>query len=559
MSMSWRTSAPTRLTGLASILRSSRLSKILRPAALALVLLLPFTATSVLPLLDYPNHLARMAIETADGRDPALAAMYSLHWAFFPNLAMDLVVPALARVLPLSWAASLFAASAVLLSVSGCIALHRAWFGGRSWWPYASALTGFGFVLTNGFLNYLFGLGVALWSAAIWIRLSGRAFALRAGFAIACGLVCLLCHIFAFALLGLLLASLELVPRRGSVRPRPGGAVLVLAAVALPFLVYKLLGPANTYSSAGQGRLFLQQLLAHGLLAEPRMRLLWLVGTVSSPAAPLSPFSLALLCGVPAAALLRRSLGAARPILAAAVCLLIGYLLLPSTVVDNGMVYPRLALPFVLLVVAGLNPQLGPVGAPTSGAVLALLLLGHAAGTVRIWRHQEPLLRDIRHVIAPIPPCARVLAVRDGGQAWMVDADEPPVDRVFYNGIVYANLPAILTVDRHAFWPMVFAESGKQPLVVRAPFRSMQQDDGYLPLSRQLTLEPSENRRVPGSNRWPAQLSDWRHRYDYVLVLHRRPGTTRPLELRLVRAHGFAALYRVTSAAKQPSCEIAKK
>ncbi len=562
-------SATLSATAAASGLRFRRLSgaRIRSGVAhllLGLVVMLPFAATSVLPLLDYPNHLARMGVLAAHGGDPAFNAMYRVHWALFPNLAMDLIVPQLAAIMPLGAAGSLFAAAAALLCVSGTIALHRALFR-PAIWPYVSALTAYNFVLTNGFLNYLFGLGVALWATAGWIRLTPRRLPVRAGFALLAGLACLVCHIFAFAILVLLCGASELVRLwrvlhgygRAPWRELPPqllrSAAALLSLTALPFLTYKLLGPSNTYSRPDQGRLFLEQLAQHGFLAEPRMRLLWLLGTVGAPNRELDLIAAGVLVAIPLLALARRSLSLRpEPLLAAAI-LLVAFLVLPSTAIDNGMVYPRLALPVVLLCIAGIRPTLPrPVAAAAAMAVVALTLY-HAAGTAAVWSRQQAVLQDLRAVTREVAPCSRVLATRDGDNAWMVERDEPAVSRIFYNGVAYANLPAWVMMERRAYWPMIFAQTGKQPLEVRPPFDRMQQNDGYLPLTQQLRLGP-QSAGIAGSDRWPSQLTDWRHRYDYVLILHQHPRTVVPPELQLRARRGFAALYRVTTATPHAAC-----
>ncbi len=523
---------------------------------LGLVIAAPFAATRVLPLLDYPNHLARMTIIVAHGNNPALAAMYAVHWAFYPNLAMDLIVPALARLMPVPAAGGVFAAATVLLFVSATVALHRAVFRSRSLWPYASALTAYNFVLTNGLLNYLFGIGAALWAASIWIRIAERRLWLRAGFAMLAGVFCLACHIFAFAFLVVLCGSIELERWWRAGRPPPWRGIALLAAAAIPpFVAYRLLGPSNTYSSPGQMRLFLTQMTQTGLLTQPKMRLLWLLGLTSSPGLPVDPLSPALLAAIPAVALLRRSLAFAPAPLIAAAAMLIGFLVLPSTAIDNGMMYQRLALPLALLCIAGVQPRLPfRFGGVAAAAVLAMLVV-HSAGAAIVWGGQDARLRDIRSVLSVVSPCSRVLATRDGDDAWKVDADEPAVARIFYNGVAYNNLPALPIIERGAYWPMVFAEAGKQPLDVRPPFSGLQQDDGYLPLTKQLGMAPRDNARIRGSNGWPSQLTDWRHRYDYVLILnHHQPEMGLPDGLTLVAQRGFAALYRVTSGPHDAGC-----
>ena len=59
----------------------------------------PVLSTVLPPLVDYPNHLARMRL-IAEGGD----RFYAVRWAPLPDLAADLIVPALARTMPLEWA-----------------------------------------------------------------------------------------------------------------------------------------------------------------------------------------------------------------------------------------------------------------------------------------------------------------------------------------------------------------------------------------------------------------------------------------------------------------------
>src|SRR5215475_13304966 len=43
----------------------------------------------VLPLADYPNHLARLYIQLHIATDPLLSSYYRLFWHFQPNLSLE--------------------------------------------------------------------------------------------------------------------------------------------------------------------------------------------------------------------------------------------------------------------------------------------------------------------------------------------------------------------------------------------------------------------------------------------------------------------------------------
>ena len=104
------------------------------------------------PLVDYPNHLARMHL-LAEGGD----AFYSVRWAPLPNLAEDLIVPPLARLMPLDTAAKLFLVMIFALMAGGVVWLNRVATGAWRLWPLLGFLLLYNRILLWGFLNYLSG------------------------------------------------------------------------------------------------------------------------------------------------------------------------------------------------------------------------------------------------------------------------------------------------------------------------------------------------------------------------------------------------------------------
>src|SRR5262249_17472695 len=136
--------------------------------ALAAVLL-PLFWVSVPPLVDYPNHLARMAILAHVGNPAAWTENYVPDWRLLPNLAMDLIVPPLTGVMTLEAAGKVFVGTTMVMLVAGTVALHGALHRRLAPWPLLSCLFVYNTALAWGFLNFLFGLGAALLSFAAWI------------------------------------------------------------------------------------------------------------------------------------------------------------------------------------------------------------------------------------------------------------------------------------------------------------------------------------------------------------------------------------------------------
>src|SRR5262245_7751570 len=108
-----------------SVLRVS--GNYMKPAWCAVIVL---TALSLLPTLlveipamaDYLNHLARMYV-LADAGTANANPYYEISFALYPNLAMDLIVPQLARFLDVERATRFFFFASQLLIVACAITL----------------------------------------------------------------------------------------------------------------------------------------------------------------------------------------------------------------------------------------------------------------------------------------------------------------------------------------------------------------------------------------------------------------------------------------------------
>ena len=529
----------------------------LRGAAIAVLLGLLLTA-QLLPvripfLLDYPNHLARMHVLATGAADPALHAMYRVVWAFIPNMLMDLVVPPLAHVLPLTVAGKLFIALAMLLPAVGVVALHRAWFRVRSWWPWIAVLPAVNACLVLGFLNYVTGVGLALLGAAWHARRRDRgigwpAVAGTALLGVLWGVACLLAHIVAFGLLVLLMLSTEAAS--GLRRPLVRRLAPIVATALVPLVLYRAFGPGASYASGGALALAARQILEGGLLSQPYFRARWLFAAATGETEWIGAVAVALMILPVLWSAWQRRLAVAPQMMAAVAVLAVLYAVLPPVLVDNGMVYERLSLPLALLAIAGLHPRLAARPAAALALAVVALVGVRSAVTWRLGTAQEALLRQVEHVIAPIPSGARVLAVRDGRQEWDVEPDERKALRILGRSVDYQHLPALVTLERNAFWPMIFTAAGKQPLQVRALYAAGVQSDGLLPLTSQ--LGPTEDMPAPSgpcaaeTGVLPCQLYSWPGRYDFLLRLNAHaappPGAA---HLQEVARDGWAVLYRV--------------
>ena len=147
-------------------------------AALAAASLLPVLLTPIPAMVDYVNHLARMYILSQNGM-PDANPYYEVAWALYPNLAMDLLVPQMARLISVENATRLFLLLSQLLIVGGALVLERVVKGRVQLAGFAALMVLYCLPFTWGFVNFEFGLGVALWGIAAYMMVAERSLPLR--------------------------------------------------------------------------------------------------------------------------------------------------------------------------------------------------------------------------------------------------------------------------------------------------------------------------------------------------------------------------------------------
>src|SRR5580704_17984432 len=99
--------------------------------AMSVTLLAPLLITDVPPVLDYPNHLARLVLLAASSHDQVLGPIFAPNWTIIPNLAGVAIGLMLLHVLPVYATGRCLSGGVLLLNLAGVVTLHRAYFGQR--------------------------------------------------------------------------------------------------------------------------------------------------------------------------------------------------------------------------------------------------------------------------------------------------------------------------------------------------------------------------------------------------------------------------------------------
>lgn len=410
---------------------------------------LPILRAEVLPLVDYPNHLARMHVLIDLPRSEALQQFYEIRWRPLPNLAMDLTVPMLARIMPLEWAGKEFVLVSLCLLPAGAALVHRVASGQWSVWPLFAFVFLHNSLLVWGFLNYLFGLGLALMAFALWLALAGHGRALRVGAAGASALVLFFAHLMGCAVFALLISGHEIgwLWRRQEFSVR--GIVARGIDVVLPFVL-----PSVILLGAGFGG-EAGDFAYEGILHKLGFALL-----EGLPVLDVAAVSLWLLAAV---GYCMRVVTMVPPLRFPLLVLALVFVIAPARLMTAHGIDDRLPLVFALVLVGG-TVSLGA----TARVVRVAALVGLAVFLVRtaVWE------ADFARAESLYP---RLIAILDqvplGGRlAVAFESNDIGPTRVPIN-----HLPTLAVLRRDAFAPTLFAYETQQPIIVTPSARVLRE------------------------------------------------------------------------------------
>ena len=418
---------------------------------------LPLFASLPTPLVDWPNHVARVHIlsEMLHGRGAFWGRFYELGSFFVPNAALDVAILGLHEAgIGLQMAALVFVLASYLAFVGGVCALAHAWGSFDLTKIALGALLFTTGPLYWGLVNYVLGVGLAMCLLAAWIAVSRRPW-LRVAVALAAVSVLFFCHLIAAAVFAGLLFCLEVLELLARRQLRTTG-LSTLAAFAL-LLALRHISPAGEEAISGfvyaggpswQGiALYKLQLLWRTLFGGG-----WTADTLAALALLLA-LGLALFAA-------RARMGRAGLLCVAALAALA--LVTPERIGTGSMLDYRLTLLPLLLAVCAIRLEWrGPHAARRATAAMGGVLGLHSLALGAAWydagvdfRAYAALTRDM--------PAGSVVIMASGRQLDQVgwyDHWSPPIGSIETSA-----------VRQGVFVPMIFANPAQQPLAIRPAF-----------------------------------------------------------------------------------------
>ncbi len=413
--------------------------------ALTATMFIPFFLSAPLPLSDLPNHIARMHIIAHLDESAFLQRHYRLDWQLLPNLAMDVIVPPLAKIMSAELATTLFVAFTMVATVSGVITLHKKLFGYWSLFPFIVFLFVYHRALIWGFVNYLFTFSLSLWLFIVWLDIRQRAITTRIPLFAALNSLLYLLHLHAFCMYAVLLGSYEITKALQKGESRFSAKLLALSINALPFgpaiALFFFASPTSEYSVFSWGTITNK-----------------LIGLADPFNLYLLPFDLAVFAVVGGALLLGLVTGRItihRDMILALFLFSLIYLLMPR-VMFGSYGADRRILPIALIIAAAsLDFRKIPVGGIRGSVMVICLLFAIKTAVVSVnWAASGKLYREVRQSMAALEQGAHLaVAVARLEQPFLLN---PPV----------GHIAAMAAVDRDAYVNMLFIHPNHQILRV---------------------------------------------------------------------------------------------
>jgi hypothetical protein len=497
-------------------------------AAATLLIVSPLWLTGTPAMPDYPAHLASFYLIGGLATDSHLAQFWRIEWALIPNLASELSVPLLAKLTGYALATRIFLTLATLMWALGPALVQRALYGRIGPMALAGALFAYNANFVWGFFNYVFASGLAIVLFAGWIASSTWPIWRRA-LVLALALVPVyFSHVFAAALLLLLIGCYEaqawfetkpISVRNAAARLWP----IVAAAIPIAILFF-FFKPAGTDGH-----------LAFNILTSWQDRIEAMLDLYFDQTHYV--LLAALLIAVVAGLWTRRLSFHPRMRLVLGVLLLLS-IAAPEEAMGGWGVDLRIPPVFCALLFAASELRLERLWLMATAAALLIAITFNAAALAGNWRYYDKRYEEFRATDAVIPEGAKIVTVLDGDAiGWA--SDQP-----------YWHMAEFAIIDRKVFTPLLFATRGQhivrlQPSVASIAAQSARQ--GSPPDISE--LEDLADGLIDGDTDiafvFP-YLMRFQCHYDYAVVVHLN-GHRSPVPpmLHLVHAGSFFAIYAI--------------
>jgi len=499
-------------------------------ALLTAFVIAPVFLVEIPAMVDYPNHLARMYLLSAIGT-PAENSYYVVDWKLYPmNLAMDLIVPPMARFMDVATATKAFVVLSQILVISGAVALEIVIKRRHQFAGFAATMTLYSLPFSGGMLNFEFGTGIALWGIASWFALEN--WKLYTRFVVHSLFVVLLCvaHLFALGLYGITIGFYELYRIRVQQFDLKKTA-LVLTILVGPTVILLIYAALSNTEIGGAGRT--------DWLTFSKLAIFYAWNAYN---AGLSAFSVIVIFVLLYYLFRSHQLSLTPPGKWIAVGFLILFIALPFRLLGSAGADVRFVIAPILIMPAFLvfSPTREIISflPPLVLSVLALLNAGYAA---TVWLGYRPEYDALKSSFALIERGASVL-VSDS------DNELGPLHHAPVLAVHYANafVPSLFTAP---FTPIKWQIAPQVSERKRPDFAVTRY---YPPVPFLVLAAISNGRAFPGA---PSYIACWMDDFDYLYVLGAQAVDPIPSRLTAIAAGKKFTLFRINKSVGNTLCD----
>jgi hypothetical protein len=501
--------------------RSDRAPAILVFSLLAAASLLPVLLTPIPAMVDYPNHLARMYILSGSGT-PEANPYYDVAWALYPNLAMDLLVPRMAALIGVEHATRVFLLLSQLLIVSGAVFLERVVKGRIALAGFAALLVLYCLPFAWGFVNFEFGLGIALWAIAIYLIAAEHGLTARFVANSASVAVLFVAHFFSLGIYGATIGIYELW-RASAQKLSYRDALIRLLVLAPPVLVLLVAMRMTSGSIGSEGTNWFFSFKPLWPFRILNGYSLWASATSACALIALSYY---------AASRKVLKLEPAGIWLAAGFAAL--YLMIPSKLFGTSFADLRV-IPAAVLVI----PAFCSLSLPdrkwtiTALAAISLITLVNLAVVCAVWLSYRPTYAAIIRSFDKIERGSLILVGSSG------NGEDPPFNDLTQYPMAYA--PTLAVHYANGFVPNLFTEVGKQPVRVRDAVRRLAIPYGG-PMPVRVLSAIAAGEALPEA---PLFVRTWYRDFAYLYILGPRIANPLPNLLEELDGSDRFVLYKI--------------
>jgi len=408
----------------------------------AALLTLPILLPPYPPLVDYPSNLTRADILSRYWQVEHFRNIYVIQHVPLANLAIDLVVPPLAKIIGILAAGKLFLVLVFFVYAAGCYLLCGTAQGRPTWVAMLLCCFFYNTALTTGFMNYTAGIALYMLAFACWLRWSSGWNASRVTAFALLGIGCYFAHLSSIVILGI---SVFAVWCWESVSGRMGALALLWSAAAfvVPGILFIIVmrGPGRVGTVAWNSFIGKMQDLP------------LVIRTYSLP------LDFIILAGTLLAVWLwvRASSGVTvhSPALVAGITLFLCFLLSPKDLFTSNAVDLRFVWPATVLATVAFRPRIQSRRAERCVACLLLLWIARTAVIGSVWEQLGNRQRQMIRVFDRLPFDASVYPVTFEAP----DYDTAKRDNALRFTVNYA------VVTRDAYVGGLTAVAYQQPLV----------------------------------------------------------------------------------------------